>query len=170
MPLAPPPTQPADQVLKTIRILVLAMMVGVAVFAVVSVLLGPVGNPPAGGAKPNTDPAVFLLITGGLSVVALAGNVVVGGWAGRQAETAWRDAGEARGRDAVAKVLMTTSVVRAALAESAGLMGCITVLLTGNLLGLAGVAFAGVLMGALLPVEARMAGLYRRAAGERFGM
>ena len=65
---------------------------------------------------------------------------------------------------------MVTTITRAAFAEGAGLLGAMIVFLTGNLLGLVGVAISAVLLVLLLPARSRFDRLYREATETRFGM
>lgn len=165
--------QNADGVMKTLPVILMALMMGIATFAIVSVFVGPANGASAanGGAAVQTksgtpvDTNILLAAMGGLAVVATLVYLTMGKIAVSMARSAaGKASGEDDRRNAVAGALMTTSIVRAAVCEGVALLGCVIVLLTGNLLGFAGAAFGLVMIASLLPVRSRFERLQRESA------
>lgn len=164
-----------DHVLRTLPILMLGLMSGVVIFAAMCVFMRP---PTAAGGTGNVgtssvagSPDVLLMVMGVLTLSGAFAFFVVGKLAAgmaRKAIDGIDDEEERRGK--VAGVLMTTSVLRAAVCEASGLVGAFIVCTSGNLLGLVGVGFAALFIATLIPARARCDRLYREATGARFGM
>lgn len=170
IPQSGPSSQhPATQ-LKSIQVIVLALMGGMLAFAGLATYMaltkGPLMVPQQGestgaagtSATPaGTDPTMMLfIVTGAMSAISIASVVIVGKMAriDMKKKVAGLQ-GEARDR-AAAMVMMTTTIIAAGFAEGAGLLGAVVVLLTGKLYTLGAVAIAAVLLAMLMPVRARM--------------
>lgn len=173
--------QSADQSLRTLPIVVIAMMMGLIMFAGVAVLLNTQQQsplpalgappPPPGVSHAPLDDKPLLIAMAGIGIVAVVGQLALAKVAASQAKAkATAATSDQAKRDAIAPIFMITSIARAALAEGVGLLGAVIVLLTGNLLGLAGVGVAVVLMAFLLPARSRFDNLLRDATQTRFGM
>jgi hypothetical protein len=119
----------------------------------------------------SVSPDVLLMVMGVLVLSGAFAYFVVGKLAAgmaRKAVDGIDDEEERRGT--VAKVLMTTSIIRAGACEVSGIVGAFIMYSTGNLLGLMGVGFAALFIATLIPARARFDRLYREATGSRFGM
>ncbi len=161
----------ADHVLRTLPILMIGLMSGVVMFAGMGVFVST--SKPAGGATPliSVSPDVLLMVMGVLVLLGALAFFVVGKLAAgmaRKAVDGIDDEEERRGT--VAKVLMTTSIMRAGACEVSGLVGAFIVYSTGNLLGLVGVGFAVLFIATLVPARSRFDRLHRDATGARFVM
>lgn len=171
------PNAPAAQV-RTAQIIVLALLAGVVALAAVAMVVGPVSPPPtapAAGAPPagpfgGIDP--LLLVLGALIVGQVPALVFLGAGVSRQAaQTAARLAADPESRDrALAALWFNSVIVRAALAEGAGLFGGVVLLLKGDPLALAGVGFAVAVLLALVPTRGRLEHFVRRAANAAANM
>lgn len=173
MPMQAGPNSSAEQVLKVTPILLAALLLGMTSFAVIAAAMGPGTALPAatgGGAPAGPDVSVHLMAMGGLGAASAMVYAVFGQLARAQAKRAYESVGgdPERGRNAVAQVLMTTTIVRAGMCEGVGLLGAVIVLISGNMLGLAGVGYAAVMIGALLPVRSRFESMLRQASGAGF--
>lgn len=120
------------------------------------------GSGSGGGAS---DPTMILYVVSGLlTATSIAGFWGIGWFAvsSLRKNGAGRDPQE---RERLATMgLVTTSILRAAFAEGAGLFGAVLVLLTGTLYTLGAVAIAVVLIVLLLPVRSRLEALLAEAA------
>ena len=149
--------------LRTAQIIVLALLVGVFALAAVALLIGPTSPPPPApaGAAPagpfgGIDP--LLLVLGALILGQLPVLVFLSAAVSRQAvQIAGRLAADHEARDrALAALWFNAVIVRAALAEGAGLLAGVILLLKGETIALAGVAFAVVVLLVLLPTRGRL--------------
>lgn len=168
-------TASADQVVKTSPIIILGMLMGLISFAGLGAFMRTQNQPAPGGSPSNAagpiDDQILLLGMGVMLLVAVPAQFVLAKLAvGRAKEAAAEVKTERDKRDAIAPVFMVMTIMRAAFAEGAGLLGAVIVFLTGNLLGLVGVAIAAVLLAMLLPARSRLDRLYREAVETRFGM
>lgn len=162
---------PATQ-LKSLQVVVMALMGGMLAFTGLATymaltrgaaLAAQQGSPaPAGGtaAPSGNDPTMILYVVSGvMSAVSIVAFTLAGTFA--VADTRKRTAGlmgEARER-AAAQGLMVSTIIRAAIAEGAGLLGAVVVLLTGTLYTLGAVVIAAVLLAMLVPVRSRLEAL-----------
>ncbi|HZW09875.1 MAG TPA: hypothetical protein VFF69_08220 [Phycisphaerales bacterium] len=158
-----------EQQLRTIQVLVWALMAGLVVFAATAVVVGPGG--PMAPAQPSSEPVragPLLPVLGALMAGCAGAFFAFGAAAKKQARKAWEArADEEDGRAKIIAVLSTSSILRAALVEGPGLFACVVVLLSGEPLPLAGAAIAVGLMATLLPVRSRLAQLEEAATGMR---
>ena len=107
----------------------------------------------------------------GLSVVAAIASVIVARVAVGQAKKPFSEGGDDEQRErGVARVLLTTSVLRAALCEGVGLLGALLIFAQGNMLGWIGVGAAIVGDRAHASGASRFEGLMREVSGRPFGM
>jgi hypothetical protein len=107
---------------------------------------------------------ILYVVSGLLTATSIAGFWGIGRFAvsSLRKNGAGRDPQE---RERLATMgLVTTSILRAAFAEGAGLFGAVLVLLTGTLYTLGAVAIAVVLIVLLLPVRSRLEALLAEAA------
>lgn len=157
--------------LRTAQVIVLALLFGVFALAAVALLIGPTSPPPPApaGAAPagpfgGIDP--LLLVLGALILGQLPVLVFLSVAISRQAvQIAGRLAADHEARDrALAALWFNSVIVRAALAEGAGLFAAVILLLKGEPLALAGVGFAVVVLLALLPTRGRLENFVQRAA------
>lgn len=173
MPRSTTPSSP-DQQLRLLPILLGQLLIGMIAFAVVAVLLGPAGQGggSGGGGPVGSGPWATVDIMG-IALVAtgvgcLAAFVAFGAVAKSQARRAWeRREDDEAGRDAIARVLVTTSILRGALAEGPGLFAATIVYLSGELWALVVVGVSGVLILSLMASRSRLARLEEAATGMR---
>jgi hypothetical protein len=170
-----PSTPSADQVVKTAPILVLGLLMGLISYAGLGAFMRTQNQPAPGGPPTNAtapvDDQYLLLGMGGMLLIAVPAQFILAKLAvGRAKAAAEEFKTEQDKRGAIAAVFMVTTVTRAAFAEGAGLLGAMIVFLTGNLLGLVGVAISAVLLVLLLPARSRFDRLCRDATETRFGM
>lgn len=160
----------AEQQVRVLPVLVGAMLFGVVAFAGVATWLAVSGSGPGGGAQPQgqANPSLLLLVLGLMMLPAVALYFAFGVLAKAQARRAWeqREDDEA-GRAAIGQTLMTTTIMRAALAEGFGLFGAVLILIQGSMAAWGAVAICAVLLGALLPARARLQSLEEAATGMR---
>jgi len=152
--------QPSALPMTSMRIIVLALVSGLAVLSAVGAVIGPVGGDEAGGLDLGV-PAVA--IAAGLAVLALVMPFVVRPLlahrvAGRRKEA---EAEVAEGK--VPAELASATIVAAAVAEGPGMLGAVLLLVSGDLAYLAP-AVAGVVgILAMMPTKAWMVGAVERA-------
>ena len=167
---------PAELV-RTLPIIVGALMMGLVVFGVVLVVLtlgagagpaAPAGVP--GGGQASGSFGVLYVVLGVLAATGIGGYFVMGGVARTQVRRAWesRENDEA-GKAAIVNTLVMTTIVRAALVESFGIFGGTLVLLTGSLLPLVAMGLSVLMVATLLPVRSRLRTLEEAATGMRMG-
>lgn len=160
--------QPTErQLLRSLQVILGALMLGMLALSAIAIVLskGAGYTPPL--APDSKDAQVLLLVMGVLAVGASAVSTFLAGLSVKQARQVYATED---GRTAVARVLVTNSIARAAVCEACGMLGGVIVLLSTNLLGLAGVAFGVLMVGALLPVRSRFESLLDRAGGPGPGM
>lgn len=162
---------PLNEQLRALPFIVAALIAGLAVFAVVVMMIAP-GGPLSGTPAPTSPPPAAPPVVGGASLndillIAVAatllggmmGYSVFGVTAASRARRAWQDrSDDEQGREAIGSILLTTTMVRAALVEGPGLFGCVHTMLTGSPAGVVAAAVAIGFLSALLPVRSR----YRR--------
>lgn len=165
-----PPT--LNGILRITQLLVLALMMGMTIFAVFTTLtvtgiLPTAGNPqqqPAPNAATSPNPLAML---GLLSIAGSAVGTIIG-WAferslDKQARANQSSKASAEERELVlAKVLQTQTILRAAIMDAFGLLGVMSVFLTGEWLGMASFAIAIVVMAPLAATRSRFDALVRR--------
>jgi hypothetical protein len=160
---------PAQQ-LRTIPVLVGALIAGLVIFAVTAVVMGP-GGPLASEEVASGEPMpaeTMLAVLGVLLVGCLGAFFAFGAAVRSQAHKAWEArADDEDGRAKLVALLSTSTILRAALVEGPGLFACVIVLLTGSPLPLAATALVVGLMATLLPARARLARLEEAASGMR---
>jgi len=167
-----PPMNPAlSQIVRTAQILVAALLFGVSAFAAVALAIGPLQPPPAlpPGAAPTPGPfgtldplvvVLMALIVGQFPVLIFLGIAL----AKQAAAMAGRLAGEPDTRDqGLARLWLNAAILRAALAEGAGLFGAVILLVSGDRLGLIGVGFAVIVLMAIMPSRGRLENWIHRA-------
>ena len=177
MPRSTTPSSP-DQQLRLLPILLGQLLIGMIAFAVVAVFLGPAGQGggsgggSGGGGPVGSGPwatvdimGIALLATG---VGCLAAFVAFGAVAKAQARRAWeRREDDEAGRDAIARVLVTTSILRGALAEGRGRVAATSVYLQGGGGAGGGGGVSAVLILSLMASRSRLARLEEAATGLR---
>lgn len=160
----------------TLPVLVGALLMGVLLFSLFAIFLGPgvaqgggSGSGPApSGAPGATSPDVLLLALGVITLSGITGYFVVGSVAVTQARRAWeRRRDDEQGRLAIAQTLFMTTILRAALVESFGLFGSVLLLLQGAMLAWAPIGACIVLLASLMPAGSRLARLEEAATGVR---
>lgn len=156
--------------LRSARIITVALISGVSIFAVVVVALrvapAAQGSTPA---VPTLEPQVLrtmLLVLGALAVPALAGFYLFAHATRTRARAEW----DARRSDdaalaAIARHVLTFTILRAAPLEALALFASVIVFLGGPPAILGVSLFAVVMMGSLLPAEARFESLVRHVSG-----
>lgn len=168
-----------EQQLRTIPAMVTAMLMGVVLFAVAATLVGHGGGMGSGaggggggsaqgpaGAQGAVSPDALLLVLGVLTLAGAAGFFIFGAHAVSRARRVWeRRESDEQGRAALVNTLMITTVIRAALVESFGLLGGVLILMRGDLVAWGPVALCVVLLASLLPARARLARLEQATAG-----
>ncbi len=159
-----------SQIVRTSKFLVAALLFGVIAFTAVALAVGPVNPPPpppAAGTPvgPFAGIEPLVLAMGALIVGQFPVLIFLGVALSKQAAIMARNrASEPDARDlALARLWMNATILRAALAEGAGLFGAVIVLLKGDTLGLIGVAFAVVVLAALIPTRGRLENWIHRA-------
>ena len=173
--------QHAEQVIRTVPILIFALLMGLISFAGLGLfqgLRGPNASPgsgappaPAGTLPGGISAEPMLIVMGVLVVFAAFAQVLFGKLAVSRARSAVASLKtEQEKRDAIAPTFMIMTIMRAAVAEGAGLLGAMIVFSTGDVLGLIGVAFSVAFLAILLPARSRFESLYRAATETRFGM
>lgn len=168
---------PATQ-LKSLQVIVFALMGGMLAFTGLATYMaltkGALMVPhqpgvPAGagnaGAAPTGDPTLILYVVSGvMSAVSIVAFVALGRFAASDVKKRLaRVPAEGKERAAI-PALMTTTIIRAAFAEGAGLLGAVMVLLTGTLYTLGAVVIAAILLLMLMPVRSRMESMLAEAA------
>lgn len=152
------------------QVIMLALLLGVVAFAAVAFFIGPTTPPPpppptpppVGGGAPaagpfgNIDP--LLLVLGALIIGQLPVHAVMGMAINKQAsQIAARMSNDVAGRDTTLTRLWFNSIImRAALAEGAGLLAGVILLLKAEPIALAGVGFAVVVMLLLIPTRGKL--------------
>ncbi|MBX3404622.1 MAG: hypothetical protein KF699_14520 [Phycisphaeraceae bacterium] len=155
---------------RTTQIIVFALIAGMMLFAGVAYFVGPTTTPPpppppplpAGAVAPaagpfgNFDP--LLLLLGAMIIGQLPVHAVMGMAINKQAsQIAARMSGDPASRDlALSRLWFNSIILRAALAEGAGLLAGVILLLNGEMIALAGVAFAAVVMLMLIPSRGKL--------------
>lgn len=154
------PVKDPKQAVTFSRIIVVAMMMAVVAFAAVAefVLKGKTS-------AANVSPELLLGIAGVLLLSgATAGTLIPATIMARALEKA-KGKDEQEVASLVGQAYLTGCVLRAALLEGPGLFGAVTVLLTGNSLGLLVAGVAVVIMLATFPSHDRLVRHVERAMG-----
>lgn len=163
---SPSSQSPATQ-LKSLQVIVVALMGGMLAFTGLATYMALTrgaamvpqqgATPPPGGAVSRSDPTMMLyVVSGAVSAMSIVAFIVVGRLAVADVrKKAAGLSGDARERTAV-QGMMVSTIIRAAFAEGAGLLGAVVVLLTGTLYTLGAVVVATVLLMMLMPVRSRM--------------
>ncbi|MCL4742813.1 MAG: hypothetical protein KJZ54_11505 [Phycisphaerales bacterium] len=168
---------PLSEQLRALPFIVAALIAGLTVFAVVVMMVAPGGPlsgtpaptapqpsapPVAGGGAPLGD--ILLIAVAATLLGGMMGYLVLGVTAASRARRAWQDrSDDEQGREAVGSILLTTTMVRAALVEGPGLFGCVHTMLTGSPAGVVAAAVAIGFLSALLPVRSRYGRLLEHA-------
>lgn len=151
-------------ILTQCRMLVLAMLLGVSSFAGF-VVLTVTGIVPV---STNTAPAFLQGNTAGIvvSIGAFAASLlgmVFERALDRSAKTQWEAACDKEaGKVAVARVLLTQTLIRAALVEGFALLGILSVMLSGDWSGIAAFVVAAAVLVMLSASQSRYDALLRR--------
>ncbi|MEM6674585.1 MAG: hypothetical protein AAF726_17195 [Planctomycetota bacterium] len=138
-----------------LRIMLLAFVAGVTMFAVVATVVGPVADPVGAGGEVDgdaSDASFFALlewIVLGYAVLVIPGTLLLRRVLDARVGARRGEALEAVDRGEVPEELRVATIVPAAMGESLGLLACVVLLLTGNTLLLAPVVLSLVLI--LLP-------------------
>lgn len=163
-----------SQIVRTAQLIVAALLVGVIAFAAAALVIGPLQPPPpppppTPGAAPMTGPfgtldplvvVLMALILGQFPVLIFLGVAL----AKQAAAMAGRLASEPDTRDqALARLWLNAAILRAALAEGAGLFGAVILMVSGDRLGLIGVGFAVIVLMAIMPSRGRLENWIHRA-------
>lgn len=147
-----PPAQ-----LRVMSILVLALLMGVASFAVV-VWFMPQRSPTA------PDPRFLLYALTGIGAIAIIAYVVLPLLAVGQAKRRWAArSSDEDGALGIAAILQINTLMRAALIEGAALFGCVIRLITADSMGMVAPIVGVILLATLLPVRSRFDRLARAA-------
>lgn len=161
---------PAEQ-MQVLPVLVGAMTAGVVLFGVVTVILALTGAEEAGTLGEAAGiPGVMWIALAAVTLVGIVGFVAVGAAARTRAKRVWESReDDAAGHAGLVRLLMVSTIARAALAEGFALFGGVLVLLYGELLPLAVMAVGVVMMATLLPAGSRLRSLTEAATGMRMG-
>jgi len=161
---------PAEQ-MQVLPVLVGAMTAGVVLFGVVTVILSLTGAEEAGTQGEGAgSPGVMWIALAAVTLVGIVGFVAVGAAARTRAKRVWESReDDAAGHAGLVRLLMVSTIARAALAEGFALFGGVLVLLYGELLPLAVMAVGVVMMATLLPAGSRLRTLKESATGMRMG-
>jgi len=161
-----------SQAIRTIQIIVGAMILGIVVFAIVGLALGGVAQgqsvaPPGGGqagglSQPNLLRLIWLVMVAGM----LPAGVLLRRMQSGQAVRSVADA-EAIDREALLPVYMTMTIISAAMAEGAALFGCVMLLLSGSPMDLIFIALPLLVMLWLFPTPGKWRGFVERVERER---
>lgn len=155
------------QIATRTSVLVMALMGGIASFAAVVVALP--GMAGTGQGPGNIQPMLMALAA--LGCAALGVYAGFGAVAKRMARKAWDERADDRaGAVGVARVLLTTTIVRAGVVEGAALFGVMVVMMTGERMFLAAPGAGLVLLAFLVPGRARYESLLQHASGHRAGL
>lgn len=152
----------ATESLRVVPLLVASLMTGLTIFTCIAVAMGPVSPvTPTGSPSPTAQPPlpenVLYAALGALGAGCLVAYFVFGAWCTTKAKAAWQArTSDDDGNDAIARLLMTTTILRAALVEGPGLFGAVLILLTGSLATIAAPVVALVLLAMLLPARSRL--------------
>lgn len=155
--------------------LVGSLVAGMLFFAVTATVIRPggsgLGGGSGGGGSPPAGapgPGVLLLVLGVVTLTGIAGYFGFGAAATAQAKRAWeRREDDGQGRASLARVLATTTVLRAAMAESFGLFGAVLIMLQGSMIAWAPIGVSVLLLVSLMPAASRLARLEEAATGMR---
>lgn len=145
------------------RIIVFALMAGIAIFSVVAVVVGP--QMQGGGGPDDTEPADPILpdeavyVGIGLTIVAAFAGMFLRKFlaskVGQRREEALAEIKEGK----MPSELMTATITGCAVVESVGLLGAVGTLLTSNVMYLAMPAVAIAVMLTFVPTESSMENL-----------
>lgn len=151
----------AAETLRAGPLMIIALMAGLTIFTCVAAVMGPIsppapaGTPPTPGQQPLPLNAMYAML-GALGAGSVVAYFVHGRSCVKKAKEAWKArTSDDDGRDAVARVLMTTTILKGALVEGPGLFGAVLILLTGSLAAIAAPIVALVLLAIMLPVRSR---------------
>ncbi|MEM9380139.1 MAG: hypothetical protein AAGB93_09355 [Planctomycetota bacterium] len=148
-----------------LRIMLLAFVAGVTMFAVVATVLGPLGGaaeeplvyplePGAGAAEYGSSTTQLLeWIVLGYAVLVIPGTLVLRRLLDGRVGARRSEALEALDRGEVPDELRVATILPAAMAESLGLLSCVVLLLTGNTMLLVPVVLSLVLILVPFPSE-----------------
>lgn len=170
------PTEQRAAMLRTMQILIGALIIGVISFGCVVAALVLTGNGPlpasqgSGAARGGLPLASMLLLVMGVLTVVSNG---AGFWIRRQTVASLRrssDAGEELNEGDLLARFQTTMVVRGAMAEGPALFGVVIVLISGAWLGFAGTGFGLLVLLAIFPTRAKFDGFVGEAKGRVPGM
>lgn len=162
---------PAEQ-MQVLPVLVGAMTAGVVLFGVVTAILSLTGDEEGTGTQGEAAgiPGVMWIALAAVTLVGIVGFVAVGAAARTRAKRVWESReDDAAGHAGFVRLLMVSTIARAALAEGFALFGGVLVLLYGELLPLAVMAVGVVMMATLLPAGSRLRTLKESATGMRMG-
>lgn len=165
-------TKTAAEQMRVLPALVGAMAAGVVLFGVVTVFLWLTGAEERGGTGGEAAgiPGVMWIALGAVTLAGVVGFIVVGAAARTRARRVWESReDDAAGHAGLVRLLMVSTIARAALAEGFGLFGGVLVLVYGELLPLAVLALGVVMMATLLPAGSRLRSLEEAATGMRGG-
>ncbi|MEK6703445.1 MAG: hypothetical protein AABZ53_14385 [Planctomycetota bacterium] len=155
----------AAETLRITPLMIIALMTGLTVLTCVALAMGPIsptttpGSSP-GAAKPPLPETALYVFLGALGVGCVLAYFVQSGMCVKKSKELWNArTSDDEGHDAVARALMTTTILKAALVEGPGLFGAVLILLTGSLIGLAAPIVALLLLAVMLPARSRLESL-----------
>lgn len=162
----------ADAMLATLRIIVVAMMMGVATFAVIAAVIGR----PSADAPPDSNWQLFAIIVGvaalgGITAFPVVRQALVAQLRRRfeEGSGAVGDGESAASREErlaeVARPYMTLTIVAGAMAEGVGFLGCIFFILTHVWLMLIAPALAVLVLIAMFPTRSGLEHFYSEVSG-----
>jgi hypothetical protein len=147
---------------KPLRIIVLALMMGVLLASGTFAFVRSSGGAPS-PANPSLTPETCLMILGATALGATMGVLVVPGVIIKQGGHRYRGAATPEEREHVlVQVLGTATVLRCALVEGVGLLGAVFFLLTGEWALLAAPALAALVLLSFFPTDGKVAALRNR--------
>lgn len=156
--ISPTTRQGSPATISQAQIIVFALMAGIAIFAVVALVVGPAGGVAEGGEPMEPVIPMFPTILVGQGAAAVAAAFFLRGMLAQRVNQRRQEAQEEVEAGIMPNELMTATIVSAAMVESAGLLGCVGCLLEGQVLYLAAPVVSIALMAFWVPSRSMVEG------------
>lgn len=155
--------QPATPSLMVVRIIPVALMMGLLVSTGVIVALKLSGSMPAGGAAGGLDPQMLMMILGAVAIGSTMGILLLPAMMMSAAALRYAASPSEEGRQGVLmQTLQVKTVLRAALAEGVGLLGAVFYMISGEWPMLIAPAVAAVAILLFIPTKGSIQRLRER--------
>jgi hypothetical protein len=154
---------PAAQVLKTLRIVVGVLMLGLLITTLMMALMTQTGRTQP---QPQSGSELMLLVVAGAWVVAAGTSFAMRGMFVSQARARWDGARGDNPEEALAPVFMASTIARAAMIEGAGLFGAIAFFVYGQTLALLAPLLSLGLMGLMFPANDKFRAFVHEVTGK----